>query len=121
MAIKTSDSAQSALEVLRALLGLDARGRRRLLAKLERIERNGQGGGGVTMAHLFEVQQNGDPHSRCWDVLEYAASFDEATCTFRGDLSGAGGRDRTIRTLRRLYPGCKIRVERRQGRPAKGG
>lgn len=62
---------------------------------------------------LFEILRCGDPHNkRGWDVREYKASFDEQVCIFRGDLSPICGRDRAITTLRRMYPGCKIRVER---------
>jgi len=62
---------------------------------------------------LFEITRTGDPYNRTgWDVREYKNSFDEDTCIFRGDLGPIQGRDRTIRTLRRMYPGCKIRVER---------
>lgn len=60
---------------------------------------------------LFIVKQNGDPYSRAADVLQFANSFDEPTCTYRGDLSGLWSRRRTEWELRRLYPGCKIRRE----------
>lgn len=62
---------------------------------------------------LFEIVKTGDPYNRTgWDVREYAKSFDETTCAFRGDLSPMQGRDRTIRYLKRNYPGCKVKVER---------
>lgn len=62
---------------------------------------------------LFEVLRCGDPYNRTgWDVREYQQSFDESICTYRGDLSPTQGRDNTIRKLRRMYPGCKIRVQR---------
>jgi hypothetical protein len=62
---------------------------------------------------LFTVTPCGDPYNRAgWDVHEYANSFDEPTCVFRGDLSPIQGKARTIQTLRRLYPGCRIRVEK---------
>lgn len=61
--------------------------------------------------HLFEIKPCGDPYNRHgWEVMEYQDSFDEDTCVYRGDLSPMQGRDRTIRYLRRVYPGCKIRV-----------
>jgi hypothetical protein len=60
---------------------------------------------------LFEIKQTGDPYNKTgWDILEYRENFNEPTCIFRGDLSPYQGRDRTIRKLRRMYPGCKIRV-----------
>lgn len=60
---------------------------------------------------LFEIQTTGDPYNKTgWDVHEYQDSFEEQTCVFRGDLSPMQGRDNTIRYLRRLYPGCKIRI-----------
>lgn len=66
-----------------------------------------------TQSHLFEILRCGDPYNRTgWDVHEYAKSFDEDTCVYRGDLSPIQGRDRAIRILRRMYPGCKIRVRR---------
>lgn len=65
------------------------------------------------MSRLFEITSCGDPFNRSgWDVREYADSFDEDTCTFRGDISPIQGRDRTIHYLRRNYPNCKIRVQR---------
>ena len=39
-------------------------------------------------------------------------SFDEPTCVFRGDLSPIQGRDNAIRELKRLYPGCKVRIDK---------
>jgi hypothetical protein len=61
---------------------------------------------------LFLIKQTGDPFNKYgWDVHEYTNSFDEPICVFRGDLSPVRGRDNTIRLLRRLYKGCKIRVE----------
>lgn len=67
----------------------------------------------VAMNRLFKIVRNGDWGSpNTWNVQEYKESFDEPTCTFRGDLSPVHGRDRTIRMLRRMYPGCKIKVER---------
>jgi hypothetical protein len=65
------------------------------------------------MIKLFEIVRCGDPYNRTgWDVREYKESFDEPTCIYRGDISPIQGRERTIRYLRRTYPGCKIRVER---------
>ncbi len=62
---------------------------------------------------LFEIERCGDPYNRHgWDVREFQSSYDEPTCVYRGDLSPIQGRDRTIRTLRRMYPGCKVRVVR---------
>ena len=62
-------------------------------------------------SRLFEIVPTGDPYNRTgWDVREYADNYDEPTCTFRGDLSPIQGRERTIATLRRLYPGCTVRV-----------
>ncbi len=63
--------------------------------------------------HLFEIHRCGDPFNRTgWEVREYETSFDDRFCTYRGDLSPIQGRDNAIQLLRRLYPGCKIRVER---------
>jgi hypothetical protein len=65
------------------------------------------------MKNLFEILPTGDPYNRTgWDVREYVNSFDETTCTYRGDLSPIQGRDNAIRKLRRMYPGCKIRISR---------
>lgn len=62
---------------------------------------------------LFEIKHTGDPFNRHgWDIHEYAQSFNDDTCIFRGDLSPVQGRDNAIRLLRRMYLGCKIRVER---------
>ena len=62
---------------------------------------------------LFEIVPTGDPYNRFgWDIREYKDSYDEPTCVFRGDLSPHQGRDATVRMLRRLYPGCKVRVQR---------
>lgn len=62
---------------------------------------------------LFEIERCGDPYNKTgWDVREFGKSFDESTCIYRGDLSPMQGRDRTIRYLRRNYPGCKIKVVR---------
>ena len=62
---------------------------------------------------LFLIKQCGDPYNRTgWEVGEFKDNFDEPTAIYRGDLSPIQGRDRTIFTLRRMYPGCKIRVER---------
>ncbi len=62
---------------------------------------------------LFEILRCGDPYNKYgWDVREYQESFEEDTCTYRGDISPIQGRDNAIRYLRRNYPGCKIRVER---------
>lgn len=59
---------------------------------------------------MFEIRPTGDPYDkRGWDVYEYKVSFDEPTCIFRGDLSPFYDRE-TVNLLRRLYPGCKIRV-----------
>lgn len=58
----------------------------------------------------FLVRENGDPFTRhAWDVVE----VDGPHLWFRGDLSGTTrGLGRTVAMLRRLYPGCRIRVER---------
>jgi hypothetical protein len=62
---------------------------------------------------LFEIMRTGDPYNRTgWDVREYEKSFDDDICIFRGDLSPIQGRDNAIRKLRKMYPGCKIRVQR---------
>lgn len=62
---------------------------------------------------LFTIEPTGDPFNRTgWDIKECEHSLDDQIVIFRGDLSPIQGRDRTVRTLRRLYPGCKIRVER---------
>jgi hypothetical protein len=52
----------------------------------------------------------GDPYSKAWDCREYSKSFDEDTCTYRGDISGRWGKAGLTAYLRRTYPGCKIRV-----------
>lgn len=49
--------------------------------------------------YLFEIQ-----------LREYKNSFDEKICVYRGDISPIQGRDRAIAYLRKMYPGCKIRV-----------
>jgi hypothetical protein len=59
--------------------------------------------------HLFEVLPCGDPYSKAYDCREYRASFDEDTCTFRGDISGMWGKTKLVQYLRRNYPGCKIK------------
>lgn len=65
------------------------------------------------MPQLFEIQRCGDPFNKTgWEVREYKDSFDERFPVYRGDLSPTQGRDNTVRLLRRLYPGCKIRVTR---------
>jgi len=65
----------------------------------------------MTPSRLFEILPCGDPFNRAgWDIREYRDSFDEDVCVFRGDLSPSQGRDRTVAMLRRLYPGCEIRV-----------
>lgn len=64
------------------------------------------------MPKLFEVEITGDPYSRAWICREFKESFDERFCIYRGDLSGLYGKTRLIATLRRMYPGCKIRVVR---------
>lgn len=61
------------------------------------------------MSKLFEVMSGGDPYSRAADVREYVHSFDDATCIYRGDLSGLAGKRATEQRLRRLYPGCTVR------------
>lgn len=62
---------------------------------------------------LFIVKRCGDPYNRHgYDVQECEKSFDDRFVVFRGDISPMHGRDRTIRYLRRNYPGCKIRVEK---------
>jgi len=62
---------------------------------------------------MFEIVRCGDPYNKTgWDIREYADSFDEDTCTFRGDISPIQGRDNAIRYLRKHYPGCKIKVQR---------
>lgn len=58
---------------------------------------------------VFEIIPTGDPYNRTgWDVREYEGEH----VWHRGDLSPIQGRDRTIRTLRRMYPGCVVRVNR---------
>ena len=65
------------------------------------------------MKRLFLVKRTGDPFNRHgWDVCEFEKSFDDGTCIFRGDLSPVQGRDNAVRLLRRMYPGCVVRVER---------
>lgn len=62
---------------------------------------------------LFEILRTGDPYNKTgWDVHEYEKSYDDNTCVFRGDLSPIQGRGNAVRTLKRLYPGCKVRVEK---------
>lgn len=61
---------------------------------------------------LFEISRTGDPFNKTgWDVREYEKSFDDSTCIFRGDLSPIQGRDNAKAALRRMYPGCKVRVD----------
>ena len=61
---------------------------------------------------LFTIRPTGDPFNKHgWDVMECEHSLDDQIGIFRGDLSPNQGRDRTIRTLRDMYPGCKIRIE----------
>lgn len=61
---------------------------------------------------LFEILLTGDPYNKTgWDVREYEKSYDDGVCVFRGDLSPIQGRDNAVRTLKRLYPGCEVRVE----------
>lgn len=67
----------------------------------------------MNTGRLFLIRVCGDPYNpHGWEILEFCNSFDEGTCTYRGDLSPSQGRERTIAMLRRMYPGCKIRVER---------
>lgn len=67
----------------------------------------------ATERKLFGIRKCGDPFNRTgWEVTEYKNSFEEDVCVFRGDLSPIQGRDKAVRKLRRMYPGCKIRVER---------
>lgn len=62
--------------------------------------------------HRFILRPNGDPFSRnAWDVLE-CERFGDRTMTFRGDLSPTIGLRNTVARLRKLYPGCRIRVQR---------
>ena len=66
---------------------------------------------GENSVRLFEIVRTGDPHNPTgWDVREYKESFNETTCVFRGDLSPIKGRTRAFWTLRRLYPGCRIKI-----------
>ena len=60
---------------------------------------------------LFSIQQCGDPYSSHWEASEYEHSFDDRFAIYRGDLPHLS-RDRLTAHLRRLYPGCCIRVER---------
>lgn len=61
---------------------------------------------------MFLVNRTGDPYNRYgWDVHEYEGSFEEPTSViFHGDISPVCGLRRTKYLLRRLYPGCRIRV-----------
>jgi hypothetical protein len=62
---------------------------------------------------LFEILPTGDPFNKNgWDVREYRTSYRDRFCIFRGDLSPIQGRDNAIATLKRLYPGCKVRINR---------
>ncbi len=62
-----------------------------------------------TSVKLFHIKPTGDPFNRFgWDISEQ--HHDGGGWWFRGDLSPIQGRDRTIRTLRSLYPGCRVRV-----------
>ena len=63
----------------------------------------------------FEIRPNGDPFGGGWEIHEsiYRAdgSIDDRYAIYRGDISPSGmGRDRTISKLRRMYPGCRVRV-----------
>lgn len=59
----------------------------------------------------FIIKPTGDPYNRTgWDISE-CEDFADNIVIFRGDLSPHQGRDRTKMMLRRMYPGCKIRVE----------
>lgn len=67
----------------------------------------------TTGARLFTIGECGDPYSvNAWVVREYKNSFAETVCVYRGDLSPIRGKRRAVETLRRLYPGCRIRLER---------
>ncbi len=67
----------------------------------------------TTSVRLFELTPCGDPHTRGWDVREYQDSFDEPTCTYRGDLSPLTCSAAMARVfLKRHYPGCRVRVSR---------
>jgi hypothetical protein len=59
----------------------------------------------------FEVYPCGDPYSRHSYVIRENGS--DGSCWYRGDLSPVWGLRRTKARLRRLYPGCRIKVVRR--------
>lgn len=60
---------------------------------------------------LFEIYPTGDPYNRTgWDIREHEGKYNSGRCFHRGDLSPSQGRGRTIAMLRRMYPGCKVRV-----------
>jgi hypothetical protein len=63
------------------------------------------------MSHEFEIKPTGDPYNRNgWDVTEVERVLGrEPSYWFRGDLSPIQRRTNTIVTLRRMYPGCKVR------------
>jgi hypothetical protein len=62
---------------------------------------------------LFEIAPCGDPFNKTgWDIMEYETSYSDQYRVFRGDLSPHQGREKTVAMLRRLYPGCKVRVTR---------
>lgn len=60
---------------------------------------------------MFEIFPTGDPYNRTgWDVREYEKSYDDRFCIFRGDISPVQGKRNTILLLRRMHPGCEIKV-----------
>lgn len=60
-------------------------------------------------AKRFEIYPNGDMCSRAWDATEFE-KFGDRFGIYRGDLSGMYRKRELVVTLRRLYPGCRIRV-----------
>ena len=60
---------------------------------------------------IFEIIRTGDPYNDDgWDIREYNESFDETVVIFRGDLSPIQGLDNAINRLKKLYPGCTIKI-----------
>lgn len=69
---------------------------------------------GVTgKVRRFILKEYGDPFARnTWEIIEWEKSELCRSRIYRGDLGPIRGLRRAVYLLRRLYPGCKFRVER---------
>jgi hypothetical protein len=66
----------------------------------------------TTSARTFHLRPNGDPYSGRWSTVIHETD-DSGGRTYRGDLGPYPNPRRAADHLRRLYPGCRIRWNRR--------